>query len=160
MKSYYIFFLGIFLFFSCSNDDDQSGTRQGSLIFGTFAGECFGDCFDVFRIDNGKLQEDQVVDFFTQDYSFTSSFTFPELQFNLYKNILSEIPQELVDGSDKTYGCPDCADQGGFYFEIRTSDGATKKYIVDTNNTTDQSEEILVFKNKISEIIKNLRGVN
>ncbi|MFD2186741.1 hypothetical protein ACFSJT_08050 [Aquimarina celericrescens] len=62
---------------SCSNDDDR-GPDNGieSLVFGSFAGECFGNCFDVFRIDASKLEEDRVVDFFSGDYNFRGSFTF------------------------------------------------------------------------------------
>lgn len=70
------------------------------------------------------------------------------------------IPEELINGSNKTYGCPDCADQGGYYFEINTTDGKKKRYTVDTNNTNDQSTEIIEFKNRISEIIKDLITVN
>ncbi len=161
MKLHYtIFVLSIFLLLSCSNDDDQTISGGESLIFGTFAGECFGDCFDVFRIDDRKLEEDQVVDFFIENYSFKGSFTFSEEQYSVYKNILNEIPRELINGSDKTYGCPDCVDQGGFYFEITTSEGETKKYIVDTDNTDDQSAVIVTFKNRISEIINALSAAN
>ncbi len=162
MKSYFIAFIfGIFLLPSCSNDDDQTNNSEGaSLVFGSYAGECFGNCFDVFKIDNAKLEEDRVVDFFTQNYSFKGSFTFSNPLYLMYRNILNEIPTEFISGSDKTYGCPDCADQGGFYFEVTTAEGKTKKYSVDTNNTDDQSAEIITFKNKISEIIKNLKTVN
>ncbi len=162
MKLYYILFIcSIFLFPSCSNDDDQgSNNRSESLVFGSFAGECFGNCFDIFRIDNTKLEEDRVVDFFTQNYSFKGSFTFSNQMYLMYRNILNEIPTEFINGSDKTYGCPDCADQGGFYFEVTTAEGKTKKYIVDTNNTDDQSAEIITFKNRISDLTKDLKVVN
>ncbi len=162
MKSFYITLAAtMFVLFSCNNDDDTAPEAVGeSLVFGTYAGECFGDCFDVFRIDNEKLEEDQVVDFFGEAYDFKASFTFSNELFNKYKGILKEIPNELIDGSDKTYGCPDCADQGGFYFMIQTKEGKVKKYTVDTRNTKDQSAAIIAFKNRISEIIKDLSATS
>ncbi|GAA4273055.1 hypothetical protein GCM10022258_23490 [Aquimarina gracilis] len=145
--------------FSCSDDDDQASEVQvQSLVFGSFTGECFGDCFDVFKIDGTKLEEDRIVDFYTQNYSFKGSFTFPGEEFMKHQSILNEIPAELIEGSDKTFGCPDCADQGGVYLVITIGDGKTINYLIDTDDTEDQSTEITTFKKKIFEIIIELTG--
>lgn len=161
MRHSFIFFtISLVLLVACSNDDDQNDQiNKGSettLIFGKYAGFCIGDCFDVFKIDEGKLEEDRVVDFYTEDYTFNGSFTFSNAQYTAYKNILDEIPEELVNGANKTYGCPDCTDQGGYYIEIRFLDGSIKKYTIDTDNTDDQSEALLIFKDKISKVINGL----
>lgn len=146
----------VMLLVSCSNDDSIDNKAK-SLVFGSFAGECFGDCFQVFRIDNNQLEEDRITNFYGENYNFDGNYTFSDEEFSKYSKILNEIPGELIEGNDKTFGCPDCADQGGIYIQIQSSTGKTITYSIDTDDTDDQSEALVTFKTDVIRIIRELQ---
>ncbi len=155
----------IITFLSCNRDDtpnvknevvDNGPGKIESLVFGSYAGFCLGDCEDIFKIDSNTLERGDMTNIFSEGAVFKSSFTYRNDQFEQYKFLLQEIPEELIIGKDKIYGCPDCADQGGFYFLIQTRDGDKKRYNIDTSDTSDQSEDILKFKSKITNVLKEL----
>ncbi len=152
-------FLLIVLGLSCSNDDDHNTTENTvrSLTFGFYSGFCLDKCFNVYKISNQKLEEDTVVNFFSHDYEFDSSFIYKEEVYQKHKSILQAIPNELINGKDKTFGCPDCVDQGAFYVVVETKENHVKKYNIDTDSTEDQSTDILTFKKAIQTIIEDLK---
>lgn len=115
---------------------------------------------NVFKIDTQKITKDNVVDHYTSDYTFKSSFDYAKEVYNEHKSLLTIIPDELKNGTDKTYGCPDCGDQGGYYFLLEMSNGGIKKYTIDTDNTADQTSEIIEFKKKIANSIRVLKIMN
>lgn len=102
----------ISLFISC-NDSDQILVEE-TLIFGHFFGECVGErCVETFRLTRFDLAEDNV-----DGYASDGPFDFevmPQEKFELVKNLISEIPSELLETDDQTFGCPDCGDWGGIY---------------------------------------------
>ncbi|WP_139062486.1 hypothetical protein [Aquimarina megaterium] len=162
MKSFYLILISFtFLFLSCNSDDDDTTENTiESLVFGKYSGECLENCFTVFKIDTEKITKDTTVKYYSNDFTFKSSFVYSKEVFEKYNSLLSSIPNELKNGTGKTYGCPDCADQGGFCFILQMSDGKIKKYNVDVANTEDQSTEIVVFKNKITNTIEELRVID
>jgi len=76
-------------------------------------------------------------------------------KFDRVRHLIDEIPAELLMGGSKTYGCPDCADQGGIYISIGNSP-ATITYYIDPTNTTDQSPATIAYKQKIMAAIEQL----
>ncbi|MBG6130447.1 hypothetical protein IWQ47_001470 [Aquimarina sp. EL_43] len=161
MKSFYLILISFtFLFLSCNNDDDTTENTIESLVFGKYAGECLENCFTVFKIDTEKITKDTTVKHYTNDFTFKNSFVYSREVFEKYNSLLSSIPDELKNGTGKSYGCPDCVDQGAFYLVVQMSDGKIKKYNIDVDNTEDQSTEIVVFKNKITNTIEELRVID
>jgi hypothetical protein len=146
---------------SCNSDDDSTPENTiESLVFGKYSGECLENCFTVFKIDTEKITKDNTVNYYSNDFTFKSSFVYSKEVFEKYNSLLSGSPNELKNGIDKTDGCPDCADQGGFYLRIQMSDGKIKKYNIDVDTTEDQSTEIVAFKNKIINTIEELRVID
>lgn len=162
MKPFYSILMSFtFLFLSCNSDDDSTPEKTiESLVFGKYSGECLENCFNVFKIDTEKIAKDNTVNYYSNDFTFKSSFVYSKEVFEKYNSLLSDIPYELKNGTDKTYGCPDCVDQGGFYLRIQMSDGKIKKYNIDVDTTEDQSTEIVAFKNKIINTIEGLRVID
>ena len=53
-------------------------------------------------------------------YRATDGFDFvplPNTKFLLAKDLTEEIPEALLKEEDKTFGCPDCYDQGGIFIQ-------------------------------------------
>lgn len=149
----------IFAFLSLSACDDATTEleQDGYMIFGRYAGFCVGDCFTVFKVTPSDLVEDQTSEHFTGDsYEFVPGRVLSTTELGLAKVLLSKIPQELLLTDKEAYGCPDCADQGGFYISFSLQ-GVEKSLRLDTRQTDDQSQEILTFKEQLSEVIETIR---
>ncbi|GAB5527347.1 MAG: hypothetical protein Roseis2KO_52190 [Roseivirga sp.] len=127
------------------------------VIFGRYAGFCQGDCFSVFRVNSTSLVEDETSEYFTGDnYQFVPGRTLSDTHYGLAQVLLTKIPAELLVTSKTTFGCPDCADQGGFYLSFSIGD-VVKNIRLDTRQTDDQSEEVLLFKQQLSDVIQAIQ---
>ncbi|MNY59017.1 hypothetical protein D3C86_1954180 [compost metagenome] len=71
---------------------------------------------------------------------------------------LLKIPTEIKDlkGQTKTFGSPDSYDQGGVYFEWSQA-GVVTKVFLDTDNSADQTQNIILFKKLIQDKITELK---
>jgi len=49
-------------------------------------------------------------------------------------NLSADIPTDLLLNKNQVFGCPDCVDQGGLYFEISDIDGERSFWIFDQDN--------------------------
>ncbi len=131
------------------------------IVFGSSYGNCITDCIRVYKLDNTKIQEDEdstyigLVKYLI--YKFNGTMTLDEINFNQVKHLLNEIPSELSSGTNKIFGCPDCADGGAIYIEVNI-DGVNSRFLLDGGYSSDQSLEISVFKLKILEAINILKN--
>ena len=122
-------------FWACSESTTDENEVIEPIIFGHYYGHCFGEtCIETFKLENGKLYED-----LDDDYS-RNDFNFVELSDALYEqvvDIVNHIPQELREVNGQTFGCPDCADQGGVYIELFDSSNAEAdmKFYIDQSAT-------------------------
>ncbi|MFY0592409.1 hypothetical protein [Roseivirga sp.] len=140
---------------SCENEGFPSEAEN--ILFGSFAGHCFGNCFNAFQVDSSKVQSHDAEGHFTFDqYEFQPTRTLDKAAFTEARAIVKGIPSELIDSKIESYGCPDCADQGG-YFVFFETDGSRQMVIIDTADTNDQSEDIIRFKNNIRDFIDKYR---
>jgi hypothetical protein len=111
---------------SC-NDDDIVPTLSDCdyLIFGHFYGECGGEgCIETYKLTSSELFEDEV-----DAYAGQGPFDFNKLntdKHNLVKDLLDELPSELISSEDQTFGCPDCGDWGGLYIQYHSNDQVGK----------------------------------
>lgn len=92
------------------------------FVFGHFYGECVGEgCVEIFKIEGRQLFED------TRDiYPFGASpyageyIPLSEEKYQLVRDIVEEVPEELFQESGHIIGMPDGGDWGGIYVGVRT----------------------------------------
>jgi hypothetical protein len=100
------------------------------FAFGNARGFCQGNCANFFLIKASYIYPDDL------DYYLGSSLKFksdrlPVEKYNLAKKLIDNFPPYLIDNPDKTFGCPDCVDQGGIHIEIKEK-GLIKRWHFDT----------------------------
>jgi hypothetical protein len=151
-----VLFVTLFSITAC--DDSAADLQEGDyLIFGRFAGFCQGDCFSVFRVTQSDLTEDETAQRYNgTGYEYTADRTLSKAHFALAKDLLSNLPAELLTSDKEVYGCPDCADQGGILVSF-SYNGTEKTFRLDTRQTEDQSEAILAFKTEINEVLSEIQ---
>ncbi|HQP03355.1 MAG: hypothetical protein KBB11_02475 [Bacteroidales bacterium] len=114
---------------SCDSDNDTQLNNGDYIIFGHYYGECIGNnCVLNYKLTADKLYEDT-----NHNYAGNGEFSFTEMSNESYirvKHILSLLPDELLQSDSQTFGCPDCADQGGMLIQLR-KDGSTKTWRID-----------------------------
>ena len=123
----FILGLSLFLFSGC---EKGIFNKEKTLIFGKFHGFCVGEsCNEIYKLTSKNLYEDTKKKYITEE-----NFKFEKLsksKFEIAEHLLNEIPEELLDLENETIGCPDCADQGGYYIQFTEKEG-TKTYKIDT----------------------------
>ncbi len=114
--------------YGCKEDaPTATNEKLEYLIFGRFAGECLGDqCIEIYKLENNRLYE-------SEDIYPTSSTQIGNTPYQagfteidnpasfVIDELLSDFPMSLLADSKSVLGCPDCADQGGYFLEISTS---------------------------------------
>lgn len=126
-------------------------------IVGTYFGECTGaDCYQFYKIENPKVLKYSSVNNFPVEFNRTNYKT---LVFrDDYAGFISKIPTEIknLKGQTKTFGSPDAHDQGGVYLEWSQGGVVTKIYL-DTDNTADQTADVIAFKKVIQDKVALLK---
>ena len=117
---------------SCQKEGFSLKGETDYIIFGSSFGMCVGDCAITYLLKSDGLYK-------SKDYLKTGNInTFTEKlsneKFQQLKNISSSIPSELVNykKDTETFGCPDCADQGGYYLELIREGKKHKIFRIDT----------------------------
>ena len=126
-------------------------------IVGTYFNQCTGaECYKFYKIENYKVLQ------YPKVSNFPVQFNQTDYKALIYKDdyagFLSKIPTEIknIKGQTKTFGAPDAHDQGGLYFEWSQGGVVTKIYL-DTDNTTDQTADIIAFKKVIQDKVALLK---
>ena len=117
---------------SCQKEGFSLKGETDYIIFGSSYGMCVGDCAVTYLLKSDGLYK-------SKDYLKTGNAnTFTEKlsneKFQQLQNISSSIPSELVNykKDTETFGCPDCADQGGYYLELIREGKKHKIFGIDT----------------------------
>lgn len=127
-------FLGL-LFFgaftACSNDDDALIIEgENALIFGHFAGECFGEtCVQTFKLTDQSLYKDTMRDYNGQDMAFVKM---EDELFEGVKDLIDYFPNQLLKQKETVFGCPDCTDGGGLMVQY-IKNGKVTKWTIDND---------------------------
>ncbi len=126
------------------------------FIFGTFYGECAGPkCVTIFKIENEKLYED-TIDVVPYHGFLNGEFVqLPDSKYQLAKELVQKLPDLLLTDKKHVYGCPDCGDWGGIYFEIKI-DSLHKSWLIDLMNT-DLPADLIPFKDEIKRTVGMIR---
>ena len=160
MKFCSLLFVAVLLFLgSCKRDryDDGSNTVD-RLVFGTFYGSCDSDCVHMYQLDNSTICRDDSARFgsLTWAYQFVTRTQLSKPNAVTAKPLLTQVPKELMTNSNTTFGCPDCHGQGGIYLIVKTIP-AIYRFRLDIDNTPDQSAEVIAFKAKMIDVLKQIR---
>jgi hypothetical protein len=126
----------------------------GDFIFTKYYCMCQGDCINGFKIAGDQL------------YRGRGKFCSPEnLKFEdkalsndkllLADHLRGMIPADMLAHLDKTYGCPDCGDWGGYYVSLMV-EGKQHVWRLDTQKDA-LSSEIRAF---VEELEKTLSALN
>ncbi|MDN5200173.1 hypothetical protein QQ008_02345 [Fulvivirgaceae bacterium BMA10] len=158
-KTLFLLMISTFLLIniSCQEQDccvsPEKESKIDMLIFGKYAGFCMGNCTRLFKIEGNKLFADDVDRGVPDEVPFQSN-PLSDAQYQKAKELISNFPTSLITSSEKTFGCPDCADQGGFYIEVKY-DGKIHKWNVDTSEDA-LPDYLVTYTRNINEVMKSL----
>lgn len=107
------------------------------MVFGVFCGECSGHCATMYRYNmtdsTNTLWVDSTDSYFTNSGNIQckTPVTDPR-KISLADSITQQIPQFFLGRTlmKDTFGCPDCTDGCGIYFELGEG-GTRKKFYID-----------------------------
>lgn len=120
-----LFLFGCLIAFSCNKNDELNPSKlKGEyFVFGTTAtGMCGGDCTTLYLLKDGKLYSDKVSN--TSSLSFNET-PLPDNKYQVAKQALDSLPEFLLQNKNQVFGCPDCADQGGFFLRLNNNSAAS-----------------------------------
>jgi hypothetical protein len=128
------------------------------LIFGSFYGECATNCVNIYSVDRSNLYKDTGMKYpdINSSYAFKPVITLDHTRFIVAQELLSGIPPELLRDTSITFGAPDSHDQGGLYVEI-WNNNMRSRFMIDNDNTTDQSAELIEYKQRIANALAMIR---
>ena len=155
MKKALLAILVLCTIYSCNKNSTEPAIPESPdyLVFGQFAGGMSAEASQLFRVDLSTFEQDIVTDFFPRlDYDFEAEITMSQADWNNARQLIDLLPQSLIETESNTYGCPDCADQGGYFLEFGNND-QSKKVLLDINDTPDQTQDIVAFKNAMATLL-------
>jgi hypothetical protein len=123
----------LFSVFSCEDKGFVKPIVPDSFSFGFAAGYCSGDCAKFFLIQDGKLYADNMTQYSGYDYG-TLAFQAspqPDSIYQAASQLLDNFPQYLMNHLNKSFGCPNCSDQGQFDLTMNIA-GNTIYWNIDT----------------------------
>ncbi len=134
------------------------------VLFGTFCSECSGICSTMYRYniadDSCTLFVDRTNSFFKNHRNIACNTPITDAsKFDLVDNLVLQIPPRFLTTTktEETFGCPDCTDGCGIYFEI--GQGTTvKKFYID-NIKSHLPNELIYFLEVLETTFTGLRGM-
>jgi len=147
--------------FNSKSIDSLYDKHIDQVSFGIFCGECSHNCATMYRYSMVGNQNSLFVDH-TDSYfnnygkiSFGTQIT-DKNKLAIADKIVKNIPDNLLTTkkSIETFGCPDCTDGCGIYFEIHQGK-TTKKFYIDYSNS-EMPKEIQKFAEFLKTNIRKL----
>jgi hypothetical protein len=129
MKNRIFFLLAALTFAECKPAENTELSIE--FVFGRFCGFCRGDCARVYKLQNGQLFADEMTENRPPTPLRFSQTALADNKRLLAQQLLDAMPTQLLAETTETIGCPDCADQCG-YWVTHTQNGVTKKWFIDT----------------------------
>ena len=136
-----------------------------TLVFGTFHGECAGDCAPMFQLEvpTQKLARNTGDEFFKSrnPINFDTDLSIQPAKIEMALEVLEKLPKVLLGIWAKgRYGCPDCTDGGGVYIRLHKHNGGVRAFFIDPylKPTNDQEREIVAYAHfiraKVNQLLK------
>lgn len=156
MTTKYCILLGVMILLVGTSCKRKKLHNVSRLVFGTYYSKSPVKSATLFCLDKTTLStDDSVMDISVYWPVFSATRILDESKFKIASGLLYQVPDELQVNGGRTFGCPDCHGQGGMFIEVE--DEARGAYRIDIDNTTDQSEAIIAFKQKVLETIQKLK---
>ncbi|HRW98728.1 MAG TPA: hypothetical protein P5280_04525 [Cyclobacteriaceae bacterium] len=146
--------LVISIIFSSCKDDSDPASRDGYFVFGEAYGFCAGDCAHFYKIEGGKLFRDNI-ERYGVDMPTFNDVPDDQSNYDLAESLVNSFPKYLINNANQTFGCPDCADQGGYHLYLQNGTEILFWHI-DTF-ADNQPEEIRPYVAQLREILVQLR---
>jgi len=137
-----IFAFSLLLFTACTSDENEGEADHPTIIFGVYHGFCQGDCAHLFKYENGEVFRDDINSFYQEEIGFSNESE-SALE-SRAKKVLDAFPESLKENTQETYGCPDCADQGGYFISLDI-DGSSREWRLDTRPQEDWDDTLKDF---------------
>lgn len=137
------------MFASCR----KAETTGKYFAFGSAYNMSSGDQARFYLLKNCNLYPDNMEQYTSQKMDFKDEKLSKD-KYNLAKKLQNEIPSFLKERSSTTFGCPDCADQGGYHIEIGDNK-SVKTFHIDTD-ISKQPEEIKEFVASLKSVMNEL----
>lgn len=152
MKFFLFIILSISTLFACNTTKTVAPENMIiSITHGTNFGHCRGYCRKEV-----VFSEDQIA-YFESSVDSTRNPVKEEKFDNSadkWKRIADKVDWNTFKKLEESYGCPDCADGGSEYIEIRTTDG-TKRVTIEFNKEASQLEPLLTeLRTQRKELLK------
>ncbi len=169
-------FIPVFLVFALSACDQtptatttkSSATKEESpfhIIFGKFCGQCSEHCATMYRYDMTGMSNSLFVDstdsFFKNEGKIVCNTPINDhAKFHIVNKLVRQIPSTFYNSTkaSQTFGCPDCTDGCGIYFEL-VRDMTTKKFYIDFH-TSELDKEVKDFGELVKETLAQLNKKN
>ena len=123
------------------------------IVFGRFYGHCIGDdCVRIFKLTDNNLYRDQI-----NKYPGKGPYVWKKMTdktFRIAEDIPEYFPDEYLQ-APQTYGCPDCADQGGIVFII--VDAYTTKIWSLDQDKNQIPDSFHPFLDRLNEVIDQIQ---
>jgi hypothetical protein len=173
--TYLKFISGLLLIALSACGQTSSGTQTKSsetkqdypsyIIFGVFCGECSGHCATMYRYymmgNSNTLFVDSTDSYFKNNGKVVCKTQINDIaKFQIVNKLVQQIPKTFLktDKTEQTFGCPDCTDGCGIYFEVG-QDTNTKKFYIDYH-TNELDKEVKDFGEFVKETLVQLNKKN
>ncbi len=140
--------------------------NPSSIIFGIFCGECIGHCATMYRyniIGSSKTLYVDTTDSYFKNFGKVLCKTqiSDTSEFEAIDKLVQHIPKAFFTTvkTELTFGCPDCTDGCGIYFELR-QDTTIRKFYIDysTDKLEKDAKDFGEFvKTTIGELNKRIK---
>jgi hypothetical protein len=143
------FFICCTLFFSCSTENIENDFDQIEVRSGESFGFCVGKCYSEV-IFEGNQQKLLVKESIFNDNVFTEKekvYT-EQVLLSTKNEIFKLIDFEEFMALDEVYGCPDCADGGAEWIEIKKGNGEIKKVKFEYGDTVPGHKNLVILLRK------------
>jgi hypothetical protein len=126
------------------------------LYFGTYYGECGGNCTTIYWARDQELRGDTIDFFYGAELLLGDLGAYPLLPDSLYQlaiNLRADFPSQLYDEAE-TIGIPDAYDQGGYFIAVPEGSGY-RSWQIDTNRDAVPTE-MHVFLDRVDDAMSTL----
>lgn len=132
------------------------------ILFGMYCGECGSHCATMFLYNIGGNANTLLADYTDSYFNnngkvICSTPTVDIKKIHLARSIIDKIPSRLLTTSrpQERFGCPDCTDGCGIYFEFGLA-GKVKRFAIDTE-TSKLTPDMKAFSEFLQQVIDDMK---
>jgi hypothetical protein len=150
--------LAFFALVTLTNCDKEEArvlpSNFDSFTFGKHFCFCTSTCAILYEISEDALRAGKGIGCIPQDYTFDGVILAQD-KYEIAKQLIDEFPVKLIQDSQETYGCPDCADQGAYFLQMRNQ-RETRTWRLDTR-IEDLPASLQAYQQSIQEVLDALQ---